>query len=252
MSAHAKPEPPDLLTIDDLARAVGMTVRNLREWRTLGLVPPAEVHGRVGYYEPGVVRRIERIKELHAEGFPLELIRRLVEAAGDSEGEIMRLAHTLRAPFRDDEPPPFDPDEWAAQWGKVRERDLKRAQKLGLLRRRPDGELEYTSARIAAVGPALHELGLTLDQVLDITAQIRAHADGLAELFERVWLEHIWQPFLDAGMPEEQLAGMPDTARTVQPLALDAVVALFTVAMEQRIEQSVARQVEHAMRRFPG
>ena len=29
----------DDLTIDELARRVGMTVRNLREWRALGLLP---------------------------------------------------------------------------------------------------------------------------------------------------------------------------------------------------------------------
>ena len=34
----------DRLTIDELARRVGMTVRNLREWRTLGLLPAAEIN----------------------------------------------------------------------------------------------------------------------------------------------------------------------------------------------------------------
>ena len=71
-----------------------MTVRNLREWRTLGLLPKAEMRGRVGYYDEAVVERIARVKQLHAEGFTLELIARLLDA-----GEAAtRLAETLRAP----------------------------------------------------------------------------------------------------------------------------------------------------------
>jgi hypothetical protein len=114
------------------------------------------------------------------------------------------------------------------------------------MRKRADGQLEYTSSRVAEIAAELNRLGLTLRQALDATAEIRAHADGLAELFERVWMEHIWKPYVDAGMPESQLAQLQETVATVQPLAVDAVLALFTVAMESRIEQGIAREIERA------
>src|SRR4051794_40833818 len=116
------------LTIGDLAERVGMTVRNLREWRTLGLLPPAELRGRVGmpvrtlrdcralgllppaelrgrvgYYDQSVVARVERIKELHEQGFPLELIRRMLEASDGFGDDVMGLASALRGPFREEE-----------------------------------------------------------------------------------------------------------------------------------------------------
>ena len=94
----AAPRNPQL-TINELAERVGMTVRNLREWRSLGLLPRAEMRGRVGYYAPAVVDRIERIKKLHAEGFTLELIGRMLDAGGDAGDEVMPLAETLRARF---------------------------------------------------------------------------------------------------------------------------------------------------------
>ena len=109
--------------------------------------------------------------------------------------------------------------------------------------------LEYTSSRVAEVSRGLHTLGLTLQETLDAAAEIRAHADGLAALFEQVWLKHIWQPYLDAGMPESDLPQLQETLATVQPLAMDAVVALFTVAMETKIEQSISREVERAARK---
>jgi DNA-binding transcriptional MerR regulator len=249
MHAAANPEREDLeqlLTIGEVAQAVGMTVRNLREWKTLGLLPAAEIRGRAGYYPPSVVDRIGRIQRLHDEGFPLELISRMLEASGDSADEVMRFARTLRAPFRDDQPPLVNLDEWASMWGSKRPTDLRRAAELGLIRERSDGKFEYTSTRVAEIAAELHKLGLTLAETLDATAEIRAHADGLAELFEGVWMKHVWEPYVAAGMPESQFDRLQATVATVQPLAVDAVLALFTVAMEDRIEQGIAREVERA------
>src|SRR5437879_13579655 len=72
---------PAELTIDELARRMGMSVRNLREWRAQGLLPPPRMRGRVGYYDEAQVARLPRIRQLHREGFPPHLIRPPVEAS---------------------------------------------------------------------------------------------------------------------------------------------------------------------------
>ncbi len=195
------------LTIDELSERTGITVRNLREWRTLGLLPLAEKRGRIGFYPPAVVDRVERIKRLHAEGFTLELIGRMLDTGGEAGDEVMRLAETLRAPFREE---PLSPEEIQA---------------------------------------SLLELGLSADAITDATAEIRAHADGIAALFERVWLEQIWEPFVQAGMPPEELPRMQEAAARVQPLALDAVIAVFSQAMEAQIKQGIARELGRAAER---
>src|SRR3954462_8490403 len=187
------------LTIDDLARRVGMSVRNLREWRTLGLLPAARMRGRNGFYDEAIVDRVRGIQKLHAEGFTLELIRRMLEAGGESGDDVMGLARALPAPFRDKAPPLVDMDGWTERWGRARKKDLDRVVAIGLLRRRDDGRLEYTSTRLAEIMDVLHGLGLTLAQELDVGAEIRPHADAIADLFERLWLDHVWQPFLDKG-----------------------------------------------------
>ena len=255
MSTRRNPQEREAaaLTIGDLAERVGMTVRNLREWRTLGLLPPAQMRGRVGYYDEGVVARVERIKELHERGFPLELIRRMLEASDGYGDDVMRLASALRTPFREEKPPVVDLAELARRWGSVSPAKLRRAEKLGLIRRRRGGRYEFTSATVARVGDTLHELGLSLKETLDATAEIRAHADAIAQLFEDIWMKHIWEPFLESGAPEEKLPELQETLAEVQPLSRDAVVALFTVAMEARIEQGIAREVERELRkRKPG
>ncbi len=201
----------EAITIDELSERVGMTVRNLREWKTLGLLPAPEMRGRVGYYSPAVVARVERVQQLHEEGFTLELIGRMLDAGGDAGDEVMRLAGTLRA-------------------------RLPGAPETG----------ETAADRFARIGASLADLGLTVEQVAGATAQVQAHAEGIAEVFEQVWMENIWEPFVEAGMPEAELPRIQETAARVRPLALDAVVAIFTVAMDAQIEQGIARELERA------
>src|SRR5207253_7229847 len=117
MSVKYEPEQtPAEPTTDELARRVGMPVRNLREWRAQGLLPPPRMRGRVGYYDEAQVARLQRIRQLHGEGFPLDLIRRLLEASGGAGEVVMSFASALRAPFREEHPPPADLVELARLW----------------------------------------------------------------------------------------------------------------------------------------
>jgi DNA-binding transcriptional MerR regulator len=232
------------LTIDELARRVGMSVRNLREWRALGLLPAPTMRGRVGFYDEAQVLRIGRIRSLHAEGFPLDLIRRLLDASGDGADQAMAMAAALRSPFRDLDPPPADLAALAETWGVTDPDMLRRAVDLGLLRARADGDFEFTSARVARVGEALHRLGLTAEETLEATAEIRAHLDGIADVFDRVWNTHVWQPFADAGMSDDRWADLRKTLDAMQPIAVDAVIGLFAVAMDAKIEEAITRATE--------
>jgi DNA-binding transcriptional MerR regulator len=193
------------LTIDELAREVDMSVRNLREWRALGLLPAPELRGRVGYYDADQVNRVKRIRQLHAEGFPLDLIRRLLETSGAAGDEVMSFARQLREPFR----------------------------------------AEGATERAA---DALASLGLTDDEVRAATAELRAHADGIADLFHRMWLKHVWEPFLAAGEPPERWPEIRRTAGALQPLATDAVLAAFREAMDAKVQEGIAREVARAER----
>ena len=244
---------PTELTIDELARRVGMSVRNLREWRAQGLLPPPRMRGRGGYYEEAQVARLQRIRQLHGEGFPLDLIRRLLEASGDAGDAAMSFASALRAPFREEHPPPANLEELARTWGVSDPLPLvRRAVELGLIRKIGQGRYEFTSARVARVGDALHRLGLSADETLAATAEVRAHADGIADVFHRVWLTHLWEPFVEAGMPEERWPEISQTLAEVQPIAMDAVIGLFAVAMEAEIEEGIGREVQRARAQHPG
>ena len=69
------------LTIDELARETGMTVRNIRAHQSRGLLPPPEVRARTGYYGPEHVARLRLIQELQGNGYNLAAIKRPRRAA---------------------------------------------------------------------------------------------------------------------------------------------------------------------------
>src|SRR6202166_2490072 len=79
----APPQPPESgssadLTIEQLAAEVGMSVRNIRNHHSRGLLPAPEVRARVGYYGPEHVARLRLILDLQADGFNLASIERLM------------------------------------------------------------------------------------------------------------------------------------------------------------------------------
>src|SRR5919107_2612808 len=125
------------LTIDELARSTGMTVRNIRAHQSRGLLPPPKVRGRTGFYGEAHERRIELIRELQADGFKLEAISRLLESAGGSDEEVLRFSRAVKAPFEEETPQIVTGEELAERFSDAGHRApemLRRAEKLGLLR----------------------------------------------------------------------------------------------------------------------
>lgn len=81
------------LTVDEVARQVGVPVRTIREYQTMGLVPPPAKRGRVGVYRPGHLSRLRLIGRLQHRGYSLAGIRDLLESwsGGADLGEVLGL-----------------------------------------------------------------------------------------------------------------------------------------------------------------
>src|SRR5262245_65711077 len=81
------------LTVDELAHRAELPVRTIREYQTLGLLPPPAKRGRVGIYRPGHLARLRLIVRLQKCGYSLAGIRGLVESwsGGADLGEVLGL-----------------------------------------------------------------------------------------------------------------------------------------------------------------
>ncbi len=244
-----RPKAPDgQMTIGELARRTGMTVRNIRAHQTRGLLPPPEVHGRTGYYNDEHLARIELTREMQAEGLNLEAIRRVLESTEGSSSEIVDFARAVRAPFEDETPEIFEPTELAEIWG-AQELDpkmIRRGEKLGIQRELPDGKIEAISPRLQRAGGALVELGVSPKAVLDVADKLRRQADAAAHTFVDLFVKEIWEPFDQAGRPEEDWPKVREALDRMRPLASDAVLAMFQIAMGEATEKAGERTLQEA------
>jgi len=157
------------LTIDELARQAGMTVRNVRAHQSRGLLPPPEIRGRTGYYGPEHVDRLELIKDLQAEGFGLEVIGRILDRSpGTTAAEVLNFTRAVAEPFGDEQPEVVAQEVLLEHWGEQLTPKLaERVQKLGLVRPVGDGRYEILSPRLYAASEELGALGIPLETAFE-------------------------------------------------------------------------------------
>jgi DNA-binding transcriptional MerR regulator len=241
-------KPTGKMTIGELARRTGMTIRNIRAHQTRGLLPPPEVQGRTGYYNEDHVARIELTREMQAEGLNLEAIRRVLETTDGSSKEMVDFARAVRAPFEDETPEIFDAAELAAAWG-VSDFDpklLQRAEKLGILRSLPEDRIEVISPRLQRAGAALVEFGVAPKAAMDTAAELRRCSEGVARTFIDLFVKEIWEPFDRAGRPEEDWPKVREALDRMRPLASDALLAMFQITMGEATEKAGERTLREA------
>jgi DNA-binding transcriptional MerR regulator len=240
--------PDGKMTIGELARRTGMTIRNIRAHQTRGLLPPPEVQGRTGYYNEEHVARIELTREMQSEGLNLEAIRRVLESTGGSSKEMVDFARAVRAPFEDETPEIFSAEEFAASWGvdAVDDKLLKRAEKLGALRVLPDGKVEVISPRLHRAASRLIEFGISPAAAIALAGKLHDHADAVARVYIDLFTEQIWEPFDKAGRPDEDWQQVLGALEALRPLASDALLAMFQITMGEETEKAAERTLRNA------
>lgn len=252
--AQQPDSPPAQMTIGELARRTGMTVRNIRAHQTKGLLPPPEVRGRTGYYGEEHVARIALTREMQADGLNLEAIRRLLENAGGNGSEILDFTRALRAPYEDEAPEIVEPAELAETWGGGSTLDpklLQRAEALGILRALPDGRVEVISPRLQRAGAELAALGIGPEAALETAAALRRHSERIAAAFVELFVRQIWEPFDRAGRPEEDWHKVREALDQVRPLASSALLAMFQLTMGEATEKASERTLQAAAGKSP-
>jgi DNA-binding transcriptional MerR regulator len=91
----------DTYSIEELAAQAGMTARNVRAYRTRGLLPPPLRRGRVTRYDRGHLERLLDVQQLREAGVPLRMITEAAERGADLSqgGELWRLMVKDQSPW---------------------------------------------------------------------------------------------------------------------------------------------------------
>src|SRR3954452_1605555 len=153
---------PEALTIDELAREAGMTVRNVRAYRSRGLIPPPELRGRKGYYGPEHLARLEQVRDLKEKGFNLESIAQIIGRDPDeSLREVLDFTRAVMQAGGGEEPQVVPTSVFVERWGdQLTPALVKRAERLGFVRRVGHDQWEIRSPRLDAAARTLAEQGV--------------------------------------------------------------------------------------------
>jgi DNA-binding transcriptional MerR regulator len=233
------------LTIDELAREVGMTVRNVRAHQSRGLLPPPELRGRTGFYGQEHVARLELVKDLQAEGFNLEAIKRILERTpAGGVAEVLDFTRAVAEPFTDEEPEILDVAALAAPWGDQGTPELlKKLERTGFLRRVDDERVEILSPRLQRAVEELAASGIRLETLVGTSEALRKHSEGIAKAFVKLFLEDVWKPFVASGEPEERWPEVRKALEDLRPIATEAAVGAFQVVMTEQVERALEREL---------
>jgi DNA-binding transcriptional MerR regulator len=240
--------PPAELTIEQLAAEVGMSVRNIRNHHSRGLLPPPEVRARVGYYSSDHVARLRLILDLQADGFNLAAIKRLLSASGDSAARLVGLRDAL-APFESETPEVITAQELRERFGDVDGKDAERIRKLKLLTPLGDGRFEVPSPALMKAAEEVTALGISLHAALGLIERVSRDCESISRAFVRLYLKELWEPFEQAGQPDERWDEVIHAIGSLRPIASEALLAVFKQRMSAEVETASAKLISRQVKR---
>ena len=232
------------LTIEDVSRLTGMTVRNIRAHQTRGLLPPPSVRGRTGFYTREHVARLELIREMQGSGFNLKAIQQLLEMTPHGAGEeVLHLERLLMAPWEDEAPEVVTIDELSSRFG-ADAKSARKAEDLELIVPIGYGRFEVPSPSLLKVGEDVIVMGVPLDHALSVMQKVRRAMRDVSQEFVRLFLRDVWRPFVDAGMPPEQVPAVRKALERLRSVAWEVVRPTFQRTMTAEVEEAFGKELK--------
>jgi DNA-binding transcriptional MerR regulator len=229
------------LTIDALAARVGMTVRNVRAYAGRGLLPPPRLRGRTGLYDEEHLARLTLIQQMLAEGYTLAAVERVLAHAPEGVTAAgLALHRALLTPWLPEEPEVLDRAALEARAGvPIDEELLTLLADLGVVVPLPDGRLEVVSPTLLRAGLQVVALGIPPERVVATQQRVAEHAAAAARLYVELFRDTVWREFAAAGQPPDQWPRVQQAVERVQPVASQAMLATFRIAMGQAVDAAL-------------
>jgi DNA-binding transcriptional MerR regulator len=237
------------LTIEQLASEVGMTVRNIRNHHSRGLLPAPEVRSRVGFYGADHVARLRLILDLQADGFNLAAIERLLSGSDGLAERLLGLRHAVTTPFEAETPEVVTAEDLEKSFGEVSWKDVERVRKLKLLVPLGDGRFEVPSPSLLRAAEEVVALGISLHAALALMERVSRDCESISRAFAKLFLKELWDPFEQAGQPDERWDEVIEAVGALRPLASEALLAVFKQRMTTQLEGAFGKVLEHQAKR---
>ncbi|MBV9195488.1 MAG: MerR family transcriptional regulator [Solirubrobacterales bacterium] len=240
---------PNRLTVEQLAAESGMSVRNIRAHQARGLLSPPEVRHRVGYYGPEHLAQLRLIRDLQADGFNLNGIKRLVEDGHATAERLLRFREALSAGPRAEPAETLSISELGRRF-RVSAAEapelLAKAVALGVLTPVSADRYEVPSPSLLAIAEEVAKAGIPVRSTLAALEEIQGELDEVSRSVVQLFLEGVWKPFARADMPAERWPAVEQAVERLRPIASEALMAIF----EQRLGSQIRAAFAEITRRL--
>lgn len=237
-------------TIDELARAAGTNVRNVRAYQDRRILPPPNRRGRVGVYTDLHLARLRTIGQLLERGYTLNNIAELLEGLvkGQDIAEVLGLERAISSPWSSEIATSVTPKQLSEMLGNVFDADLlHQAIKVGLFEQ--DGDrLRVPSPRALEVGMELVRAGVPIFALLQQYAMLREDTDRIAQRLINLFVGEFVDKFGDALPPASELPRLADLIQRLRPHVRSLVDAEMARSLERVIGTALGDRMARALR----
>lgn len=232
----------ELMTLDELCKRVGMSVRNVRFYTTRGLVPPPLRRGRSGYYTADHVSRLELVLELQTHGFTLAAIERYVgRIPTDAPASTIALHRTLLAPWMAEHPESMTAAELTERAGReLGAEEFEVLAELGILSSTGKGKYNVAVGHLDA-GLKLISIGYPKEAAAAGRKVFDDHAREIAKAIDDIFQKEVWPAYRASSTSDELLT---EAIEVLKPLSIALLVNAFEQAMNETMREKIARRAQ--------
>lgn len=227
---------------DELARAAGVKVRNLRYYQERGLLPPPRREGRIAWYSDDHLTRLRLINDLLGRGYTVNGIAELLAAweQGGGLSQLLGLEREMTRDWEQGDPVVMSRAELRELFGPTASPgDTRRAAELGYVT--IDGDLvTHRSRRLLEATVTLVRAGVPLAEVLDAGGFVQTQAAAVADRFVALFRAHVIGADGLEQLSATRLRQITEAVAALRPLAGEVVAAEFARAMARRVDTEVS------------
>jgi DNA-binding transcriptional MerR regulator len=231
------------ITIEELARRVDMTPRNIRAHQSRGLLPPPERAGRVAFYGAIHEQALRRIKELQERGYNLAAIAALLAEDGDGRAALARL---VLAPLLESDEIELTRDEITSMFDVSRDTTrLAAALETGLLVDLGDDRYLMPSRHVLEAARDLATLGMPVLDLYDMQLEVTLATRDLAKRFLDTCLNCALEPYEGAPGPD-RWDEVRERFDRLQQLTASVLIATFAMNVRRETEALLSERAGSA------
>jgi DNA-binding transcriptional MerR regulator len=245
----AAPHPPTDVTrptkqyrVDDLARAAGTTVRNVRAYQERGLLHPPQRVGRIAVFDESHLARLKLVTSMLDRGYTSANIAEMLTAweKGDDLADVLGLERLVR-PWAADEPTTMPLREVRELAGD--EADLERLVADKLVDIRGNHAVVQRPRLLRAFAEA-RGYGVPMDRMLSVHEQIAPMLEDIGRILVVAGAREAAAPLPAADeVSERSVNDMVTMLLRFRALAMESVMATLEHAIDRRIETLLADYV---------